>query len=163
MTTRLRDKSLLSLFGGAGALAAELAKEGMDALLIDTAHSPQNNLANARVARTIDGILPLFDLLGIDLPCCTWSRARRAPRHSPFPSALRSNQFIMGLPDLPERDRSTLALHNKLYRLSIRWAKGSLCAGKSGYIENPATSMLWKSKGVRRLIKLGAYFFVLDM
>ena len=102
-------------------------------------------------------------MIGIDLPCCTWSRARRAPRESRFPSALRSQVSLMGLPHLNARDRSTIALHNNLYRHSMRYAKGSIVAGKSGYIENPRSSLLWRTRGVKRLLKLGAYFLDLDM
>ena len=68
----------------------------------------------------------------------------------------------MGLPGLGEKDRATVNLHNALYRNTIRWAKGSLRANKSGYIENPSTSMLWRTRGVAQLQKMGAYFLQLD-
>ena len=62
------------------------------------------------------------DILGIDLPCNSWSCARRAPQHSRMPSAVRSNASLMGLPGLASTIRS-LNKHNVMFRRSMNWAK----------------------------------------
>ena len=163
MTRRLLGRKFLSLFGGEGHLATALAEQGVESLLFDVAHSKRNNIASKRVASTIDGCLLLFDIHGFDLPCSTWSRARRAPKESSFPSPMRSNLHPMGLPDLSAKDHCTALLHNKLHRSVIKWSTKSLIAGKSGYIENPIGSILWNTRGIRRLERLGARFLVVDM
>ena len=99
VTRRLLGRKCLSLFGGEGHLATALTEQGVESLLLDVAHSKRNNIASKRVASTIDSCLLLFDIHGFELPCNTWSRARRAPKESPFPFPLRSNVHLMGLPD----------------------------------------------------------------
>ena len=117
-------------------MARSLAARGMECLLIDSDTYPHNNLARPKIASEISEVFDHFDLHGFDLPCCTWSRARRAPRWSPMPSALRSNASLMGLPDLCDRDKQKVALHNVLLRRTVQWAKRSIRNGCSGYIEN---------------------------
>ena len=151
-------KTLLSLYGGVGHCCIAVAEGGGDACLVDLAKNSENDLGRPRVAQEIAAVVPNFDCLGIDICCNTWSRARRAPVWSSMPSALRSNLHIMGLPGLNDRDSNTVRLHNYMYRKAMKYAENSLRAGKSGWIENPRTSMLWKSAGVRKLLKLGAVF-----
>ena len=43
-----------------------------------------------------------------------------------------------------------------MYRKSMKYAESGIVAGKSGWIENPRTSMLWKTAGVRKLLKIWA-------
>ena len=89
--------------------------------------------------------------MGIDSPCCTWSRARRDPKHSPFPCAVRSNGALMGLPDLEGRDKSLVRKHNFMFRQMITWVRQHASLGGSGYLEDPLTPMLWRTRAVRWL------------
>ena len=139
-------------------MARSLAARGMDCLLIDHDTHPANNIARPKIASEISCIFDLFDVHGFDLPCCTWSRARRAPKWSSFPSPLRSAAYLMGLPDLGDKDQQKVALHNMLFRRTIQWAKLSIRNGCSGYIENPYPSMLWLTKQVKSLCRMGATF-----
>ena len=69
----------------------------------------------------------------------------------------------MGLPSLSVRDRQLVNLHNVLFRRSMKLALASLLSGQSGYIENPRTSMLWKTRQIRKLLLNGAHFVDFDM
>ena len=138
--------------------ALAVAEYGGDAALVDLASDCRNDLSNGRVAAEIGNICDEFDCVGIDICCNSWSRARRAPPWSPMPSALRSNDHLMGLPFLNEKDRNLVDKHNFMYRRAIDYATRSIKANKSGWIENPLTSMLWKTKGIQKLLKLGARY-----
>ena len=43
-----------------------------------------------------------------------------------------------------------------MFRRAMKWAKQHEHAGGSGYIENPLTSMLWKTKAVRGMLHTGS-------
>ena len=154
----LSGKSLLSLYGGVGHCCQAVAEYGGDAALVDLSSHSKNDLSNRRVAAEVGNICDTFDCLGIDICCNSWSRARRAPPWSSMPSALRSNDHLMGLPSLNERDKNLVSKHNFLYRRAIEYATRSIQANKSGWIENPLTSMLWKTRGIQKLLRLGARF-----
>ena len=149
-----RALRLLSLYGGVGHLAESFARRGGLSIVFDLDRHPENDLSKRKICGDIDGLVSVCDILGVDLPCCTWSRARRAPPTSPFPSAVRSNQFLMGLPDLNHRDQALIRRHNFMYRQAIKWIRAHIARGGSGYLENPLTSMLWKTRGVQRLLKI---------
>ena len=61
----------------------------------------------------------------------------------------------MGLPHLSPKDRSFVNKHNVMFRRAMNWAKRHQKSGGSGYIENPLTSMLWKTRTVRSMINTG--------
>ena len=94
-----QPRHFVSLFGGVANLASSVARIGGVATVVDFARHSNNDIANSRVAEDVSLLIDTADVLGVDLPCCTWSRARRAPVHSSMPSAARSNQYLMGLPD----------------------------------------------------------------
>ena len=150
-------ESFLSLYGGVGNLAKSFAARGGVAVVFDLERDKRNDLSLRSLAPDVDALVPRCRFLGVDLPCCTWSRARRAPRHSNFPSAVRSNQFLMGLLDLDPKDQALVRRHNYMFRSAIRWIRLHAGRGGSGYLENPATSMLWKTRAVRKLLKLEGF------
>ena len=126
--------------------------------MIDLAKDPRNDLSNRAVAKQVTAVVSQFDVLGVDILCNTWSRARRAPVWSSMPSALRDNSHLFGLPHLNDRDRNTVRKHNFMYRKCMEYATLSINANRSGWIENPRTSMLWKTPGIKRLLRLGGRF-----
>ena len=87
----LQAKVFLSLFGGEAACAKWFCKNGGFSILVDFASSPKNDLSRASRWKDVEELVELSDFVGIDLPCNTWSRARRAPWWSRMPSALRDD------------------------------------------------------------------------
>ena len=128
--------------------------------MIDYTRHRHNDISSRIVRRDIDKLIPTADILGVDLPCCSWSRARRAPAHSSMPSAVRSNAHLMGLPNLNARDQQLVNKHNVLFRSSMRWIKQHQQQGGCGYLENPLTSMVWKTRTVRAMVKSGKFHLV---
>ena len=102
---RFKGKAFLSLFGGVAEAARLFSKEGGVAAVVDTTHSSRNDLSKMSSWNAVLKVVNYFDAVGIDLPCNTWSRARRAPKHSRLPGPLRgdSDNDIMGLPELSEK------------------------------------------------------------
>ena len=60
-----------------------------------------------------------------------------------MPHRLRSPSFLYGLPELEGRDLDTARIGNFQIRQAVRLIKLSMASGRSGYLENPATSRAW--------------------
>ena len=152
----------LSLFGGVGHGAAFAARRGLPSCVVDTADHPGNDLGKSGVFQHIEACLGQVSLLGIDIPCNTWSRARRAPQWSSMPSALRgdSPQTIYGLPNLPAKDAAKVRNANRMLRGSVRCIKKCVQLKVPGYLENPLTSRIWKTKPIQALIRRRQAFTV---
>ena len=56
---------------------------------------------------------------------------------------LRTAEHPFGLPELEGRDLDTARIGNFQVRQAVRLIRLSLRSGKSGYLENPATSRVW--------------------
>ena len=147
---------LLSLYGGEGAVAKAAARGGMWGAVLGLAHDSANDLARPRHQRALLACLPRCSIVGIDLPCQTWSRARRAPPGSSMPSALRGDDptTIMGLPNLSAADLAKVAVGNRQWAFALQIIKHCLRLGIPGYAENPQTSRLWKLRSINKLGKL---------
>ena len=124
----------LSLFGGVGAGAHFVGNQGGGgrAILVDIDFSDCNDLG--RPSRWSDVfLLPMqSSIVGIDLPCNTWSRARRAPWWSKMPSALRSDACIFGIPNLKESDQRKVTAANHMVRQSVRLIRWCVANGRFG-------------------------------
>ena len=77
-----------------------------------------------------------------------------------MPSAVRSNQYLIGLPNLNDKDQELVNKHNVLFRRAMKWAKLHQQSGGRGYIENRLTSMLWKTKNIRGVLNSGLFELV---
>ena len=119
--------------------------------VVDFARDRSNDISNSKVAEDVSELVDTADILGIDLPCNSLSRARRAPQHSSMPSAVRSNASLVGLPGLSTKDQKFVNKHNVMFRRSMNWQQKHQAHGGNGYIENPLTSMLWKARTVRAM------------
>jgi hypothetical protein len=143
----------LSLFGGVGNPAKCWKDLGGIAFLFDLSDSTGNDLSKHSAWNTVERNLKLFHVVGIDLPCNTWSRARRAPWWSRMPKPLRSTQgFIMGLPGLSATDFAKVKQANVMFLRAVRLIKRCLKSNIAGYLENPANSMLWDTPQIQRLL-----------
>ena len=63
----------------------------------------------------------------------------------------------MGLPDLEGRDKSLVRKHNFMFRQMIKWVKQHASLGGFGYLENPLTLMLWRTRAVCRLSSMPGF------
>ena len=139
-------KSMLSLFGGASGPAKAWVAQGGEALVVDIAGALENDLSKPSRWNLLASQVHTFDCVGIDLPCNTWSRGRRAPKHSRFPQPLRGDidEEIFGLPGLKKGDFEKVKNANQMMWGAYKLIRRALRSGVCGYLENPLTSRLWK-------------------
>lgn len=142
----------MSLFGGVANPARFFATHGGEATVLDFAHSPKNDLSKHRVWNKILQVLAIFHIVGIDLPCNTWSRARRAPPWSRMPKPLRSSAEPFGLSTLQGKDAEKVRLANIMFYGAMRVIRRCLKQGIAGYLENPASSRLWDTPQIKKLL-----------
>ena len=158
----LRGEVLLSLFGGVGECCRFVSRHGGDAILIDFASSKQNDLGRPSRWQDVLSLAAFATIVGIDLPCNTWSRARRAPWWSKMPSPLRgdSPSDIFGLSGLKKSDFDKVQAANHMVRGALRLIRFCLKKGIPGYLENPLTSRLWKVPAIQQLLAQRKAFFI---
>ena len=87
----------------------------------------------------------------IATPCSSWTSARHGPTGSSW-CTLRSNEHILGLPQLQTHAKSAVSLGNHFMHLTLRLINlcNSLCI--MNFIENPHSSRLWHSPGFKKLL-----------
>ena len=149
----LNGKAFLSLFGGVGNPAKFWCECGGKSAVIDYAFSPANDLSKFSVWNQIMRVLTWFSVVGIDLPCNTWSRARRAPEWSRLPKPLRSREHIFGLPFLKPSDQQKVLAANRMFFGAVKVIRKCLKIGVAGYLENPASSWVWETPQMLRLMQ----------
>ena len=153
-STVFQVERFLSLFGGVGNPAKFWCQMGGTAAVIDLADSSQNDLGKHSCWNDVDKNLHAFDVVGIDMPCNTWSRARRAPWWSRMPKPLRkAGEYIFGLPWLSELERIKVNKANIMLKRAVKVIRKCLKLGKSGYLENPMSSMIWQTPQIQRLLR----------
>jgi hypothetical protein len=128
----------LELFSGQGRWSSALERQGFKALRIDVQNKVSLDLSRPSV---VEAILVLIDsgvvkAVHVAPPCSTWSRARRP--------ALRSRQFLYGLPNLSARQQQQVLEANRLARHTLLVVKSCALKGIITTIENPQSSMLWE-------------------
>lgn len=107
--------------------------------------APQNRhkiLGWVRCRRVVGGHL--------GTPCHSFTRARD---HPPGPPPLRSNQHVLGLPNLKPGDQMKVTEGNLLMRFSVQLLTLCLLFQIPFTMENPATSRLWLCPQVQQLMR----------
>ena len=99
------------MYGRVGNGCTYLRRRGVAGALIDFAHNVKNDTCNSRVNADFFSLAAEADL-GIDLPCNSWSLARRAPLWSSMLHRLRTPDLLYGPPDLEGRDLVTARIGN---------------------------------------------------
>ena len=152
---KAEGKGFLSLFGGVAHPAQAWVREGGWAAVVDLDHSPQNDLSCPNKWNQIDAALHLFECVGIDLPCDTWSRARRAFAPSKSPQPLRGDDpnSILGLANLKPPDQEKVRKANLMMFSACTTIRRALKLGICGYLENPLSSRLWHCRPIRKLLE----------
>ena len=120
-------------------------------------------MLNSIVYKIITGWITSGNVLAVwcGTPCSSWSRARHGPPGSGW-CAIRSHDYIYGLPDLSVKAQHTVDLGNKLMRVTARIL--ALCKRMSipAFLENPASSMLWVSPPIAKFVSSGGHMIVYD-
>ncbi|CAE7560259.1 UPF1 [Symbiodinium sp. CCMP2592] len=145
-----------------GECAKAFAKEGGWAAIIDVRGDVCNDLSKFGAWNRIRKVAHLFDLIGIDLPCNTWTRARRAPPWSSLPGPLRGDHYhnVLRLPNLRASDREKVDAANRMMIGACNLIKVCLQLNIPGYMENPLSSRLWLSRPVQELLMRDDVHFV---
>ena len=148
-------RAFLSLYGGASRCALAANRLEWDALVWDKSHAECNDLCLKKVQRGVAQALAVLPVgcVGIEMVCSTWGLARRAPRWSAFPSAVRSNEYLFGLPGLDDRDAKAVKAGNLQFYHAVGTIKKCIELGIPGYLENPRGSRVWFTPQIRRLVR----------
>ena len=97
--------------------------------------------------------------VGGGLPCHSFSRARRGRRlpgrQSGFPIALRSSCEPWGISGLAGPDLATLQRSNVVMRVALIILKACIIAGVKVWVENQASSLMWRLPEMIELTQLG--------
>jgi len=145
-------------------LADAAAKRGCLSMVLDLADSLFNDLGRPCVYAKLLKVIPECSLLCLDIPCNTWSRARRGPPSSKLPRALRSDAELWGLKGLSPRDEAKVRSANHMIKGCLRLVRAAIENNVGGYLENPLTSRLWLVPAIQSLVKRQlAVFIDLDM
>ena len=121
--------------------------------MVDFADPPTNDLSKPSAWNQLYDLISVASAFGIDLPCNTWSRARRAPPWSKLPKPLRSHEHLFGLPTLSERDQISVNKANCMFFGAIRCIQKCLHSNVPGYLENPANSWVWQTPQIAKLLR----------
>ena len=151
-----RGKHFLSLYGGSGRRADAAGVLGVSSSVVDLCDGVTNDINRREVQAAIsaDVASGRIGAVGIDLPCVSWSRARRGPPGGSFPCALRGEgRDLYGLPSLSLPDQQKVKSGNIQYRHAVKLISKCVSSGIRGYLENPRTSRLWLTRGMRKLVK----------
>ena len=153
----------LSLYGGVGNCAKVAGEMNFDTVIIDLDHDASNDLAKSAVHSEVFTFIQQYGDkirgIGLEPVCATWSRARRAPIGSQYPSAVRSpGEYIWGFPHLVGRELEKTQDGNRMVRNSIKLVRLAISLGIPGYLENPQTSIMFHVPGIKQLLKRGKVF-----
>ena len=159
-----RGDIFLDIFAGAGGIGKAIARCEITALAVELALG-----LDIFAPGVLVGLLKLMRLGGkvqgifLATPCRSFSLARRAPRDSPMPSAVRSPDCIWGFSNLSEKDKVVCQEGNRIARATCRLVRQAIRSNIPFVVENPASSMLWHVPYFRHLIRSNnAKFIVLD-
>ena len=160
-----RNKVLfLDLYSGTGGVGHRLRKRGYGCLSFDLSLGPEFNLVIPAIHSLIKSWIVSGCIAGVMIAtqCSSWSRARHGPTNSSW-GPIRSNQYIMGIPNLSDRDAQKISNGNIQMYKTADIIKCCVRFGIPVILENPATSMLFLAPPIRRLMSLSCnHSVVLD-
>ena len=156
----LQDSLVIKIFAGTGGITAWIRKIGMTSSF----GNPKSPIVILDLL-TPEGESLLWHYLRnervVDLwmapPCGTSSKARQIANGGPLP--LRSDLMPDGFENLSKEDMDRVLKANSLYSITSRLADYSFDNGLFFFIENPFTSIYWKTSAFRSIQKLDMMFF----
>ena len=167
---KLRNATTLEVFSGSGNLSRELARSGFKTIAIDYAENREKPVVKTRwldLVRQEDrdrfwSILKCEDVVFVHLapPCGTSTRARDIRRKKKDgtpadidPQPLRSEEFPLGLPNLPVRDLERVQKANNMYEFAAGVSVYCELHGIAWMVENPDSSYMWLAPCFKEAIK----------
>ena len=136
----------LSLFGGTGHLAYAMAQANIRCELWDYIDGEDANMLLQKVHNKIlQKVKTEADVVTIDFPCNTFSRARKNDGYG-LPPLRDDDVFLKGRPGLSSKDIQKVTEANLLVERTIEIIKTALDNGRIVMLENPLTSRLWLLK-----------------
>ena len=154
--TALHGQRFVELFAGTCRLARAAAKRGVSAYSYELTRSTSENVLDKSCTAFLLAAIGRGAVAGLHagIVCASWSRARRAPISSPFPSALRGDSIseIWGLPGLSDRDQARVDLGNRMVRWLVRIIKSCIKHRVPITVENPLTSRIWLAPPLQKLL-----------
>lgn len=158
-----RHLLFLELFAGHAGVSAQLRSQGFAVVDFELDHGTVFDLTDPTVRNIIKGWLSSGCVLGVwfGTPCTSWSRARRGPIDSGW-GPLRSNNHILGLPNLKPNDQEKVNVGNNTASCTADLIVHGLKHNVPMVLENPATSMLWLCPSLQRCLRTHCTTFNLD-
>ena len=163
----LQDCLVIEIFAGTGGITAWIRKVGMtssfgiDCMKFNNPKSPIVilDLLSHEGEKLLWHYLANNRVIGLWMapPCGTSSKARQIDNGGPLP--LRSDLWPDGLCHLSLQDRERVAKANDLYSLTSRLANFAFENELFFFIENPFTSIYWKTSAFRSIPRLSDMFF----
>ena len=150
------QKPFLEVFSGCARLSRACAERGIPSEAWDVLYGPSCNLLHPSVSASLLERLRKreFCAVHLGLPCTSWSLARRFDGRGPAP--LRSDESLMGLPNLKASDKRKVAQSNQLLEFALRVIEICQQLRVPWTLENPQSSRLWLVPAVRQLLLHGA-------
>ena len=141
----------VELFCGSARWSKAVGRLGYYCVAIDMRFGGEHDLTGRELQQRIYGWIQAGWTIAVlaGFPCTSFSRARNMPGGPP---ALRTSDFLSGLPGLRAADQAKVDMGNSLLRWVLRIARACLVNGTVCILENPWTSWAWKMPGMVRLL-----------
>jgi len=147
----LKMRFALELFCGTARWSRAMGRRGYYCIAIDLRFGGEHNLCGRELQRRINGWIQAHWVIAVlaGFPCTSFSRARNMPGGPP---ALRTSDFLYGLPDLRPADQAKVDMGNSLLKWVISVARACIVNQVVCILENPWTSWAWKLPSMQRLL-----------
>lgn len=151
-----RQMVFIELCAGSAVLSAAAQRHGYRVLPVDckrNRHKPRCRIISLDLAEdhaweVLEYIVSTCDVAAVHLapPCGTCSKARGIPMPdgTPGPQPLRSDDYLLGVPDMSPSDRVKVDAANRLYERMGRFIEWLDARGIAWIVENPTNSFLWQ-------------------
>ena len=142
----------LEIFAGTARITQALLDTGISAFPIDICISPLHNLSDINVEHIILHWLQSsrINFLWLDMPCTSFSRARKWDGLGPGP--LRDRDNLFGFSWLSADDARKVRTGNNLLRISLRFLEACEKFRIPYALENPRGSYAWDMPLMKRFV-----------
>ena len=142
----------LELFCGSARWSRSVGRQGFYVIAIDMRYGADHDLSRRDLQQKIRGWVQAHWVIAVlaGFPCTSFSRARNMPGGPP---ALRTTEYIAGLPGLRACDQAKVDMGNSLLRWVVAITRACLVSKTVCILENPWTSWAWKMPSLVSLLR----------
>lgn len=146
---------VIEIFSGCARFSRACSSHGFHSIAYDIDYGTACDVTNRKVLSSIFRFIRSHRvaLVWLGTPCQSWSMARR---DDGGPPPLRSDEFLMGKPQLSSRDQLKVQQGNLFLDISFEICMFCISLNIAWVMENPFTSRIWATKHVQQLIQKGA-------